>query len=68
MDTFTRSQESEAKYKEYQKAICKVSLEAQMLYYKDLFDVEVNSVEKPSSNLNTVCSSKAKKQDILYSN
>jgi hypothetical protein len=57
----TRSAVSELKYKRYKKIFKKVTLEAERLYYKELFDIKTNSIKKLWSNLNMVCNFKMKK-------
>jgi hypothetical protein len=57
----TRDAVDELKYKSYKKIFKKVSLEAESLYYKELFDIKTNSIKRLWSNLNMVCNFKMKK-------
>jgi hypothetical protein len=57
----TRDAVDELKYKSYKKIFKKVSLEAESLYYKQLFDIKTNSIKRLWSNLNMVCNFKMNK-------
>jgi hypothetical protein len=46
----TRDAVDELKYKSYKKIFKKVSLEAESLYYKELFDIKTNSIKRLWSN------------------
>ena len=43
-------------YQQYRRTFRKVTLEAEGLYYREMFDTRTNSVKKLWRNLNTVCS------------
>lgn len=52
----TRSPMHEYKYKTYRKIYKKVAHEAEITYYKELFDLRKNSTKELWANLNKVCS------------
>jgi len=51
----TKDQQDEIKYKQYKKTFRKVALEAEEIYYREMFDTRTNSVKKLWRNFNTVC-------------
>jgi len=60
----TRSVKDEHKYKNYKKIFVKLAKEAEVLHYKELFDVKANSIKNLWSNLNKVCSFKKSKNTL----
>ena len=56
----TRNKEDEILYKEYRAVYRKVALEAESLYYQQLFDCRNNNLKQLWNNLNSICSFKNK--------
>lgn len=53
---------AEIKYKNYRNTFKKIALEAENLYYKELFDTKTNSIKKLWENLNMISSLKTKQK------
>ena len=60
----TRDLCDERKYKSYKKVFAKAVQGAELVYYKELFDLKTNSAKKLWSNLNKVCSFKKSKSSM----
>ena len=61
--SISHSKDDEIKYKEYKKIFEKLSKEAEVSYYKELFDTKCNTVKQLWKNLNKVCSFKQHKNN-----
>ena len=56
----TKSVNAELKYKNYRNIFKKIALEAENIYYQELFNTKTNTIKQLWKNLNTVASFKKK--------